>query len=199
MSGDHAGGIVHDPVARGLHWLAAILALLTFMLAWCLVATPRHSDARTWLVMLHGSCGILILAVMGFWAAWRLRHRPPALRPLLSWAEVVLARATQAGIFLLFIAMPVSGYVSLAAAGKTVSFFGLVDIPPLLTGGGRLAQATIALHLLGQFLIYGLVALHVAAALLHGFFRRDGILERMLPRRDGQARPATTSASLPRK
>jgi cytochrome b561 len=44
-------------------------------------------------------------------------------------------------------------------------------------------QAAIALHFAGQFLIYGLVALHIGAALMHGFIRRDGILERMLPRR----------------
>lgn len=174
---------VYDRVTRGLHWLNAVLTLITFMLGWCLVDAPRHGDARPWLIMLHGSCGLVILAVMVCWAGWRLRHRSPALRPLLSWPEILLARATQAGIFLLFVAMPVSGYVSLAAAGKTVSFFGLVDLPPLLSGGGRLSQAAIALHLLGQFLIYGLVALHIAAALLHGFFRRDGVFERMLPRR----------------
>lgn len=183
MSGERPDGVVYDPVARGLHWLNAILALVTVMLAWCLLGAPRHSDARAWLIMLHGSCGIVILVVMLCWGGWRLRHRSPALRPLLTWFEVLLARATQAGIFLLFVAMPVSGYVSLAAAGKTLRFFGLVDIPPLLAGSGRLSQAAIALHLLGQFLIYGLVALHVGAALLHGFFRRDGILERMLPRR----------------
>jgi cytochrome b561 len=43
----------------------------------------------------------------------------------------------------------------------------------------------IALHLIGEFLVYGLVALHVGAALAHGFIRCDGILERMLPRRGG--------------
>ena len=47
----------------------------------------------------------------------------------------------------------------------------------------RLAQAAVALHLTGEFLIYGLLALHVSAALMHAFVRRDGIFERMLPRR----------------
>jgi cytochrome b561 len=35
--------------------------------------------------------------------------------------------------------------------------------------------------LLGEFLIYALVGLHIAAALLHGFVRRDNVLQRMLP------------------
>ncbi len=166
-----------------MHWLNAILALLTVMLAWCISGAPRHGDARGWLVMLHGSFGIAILALMLFWAGWRSRHPSPPLRPVLSGIEAFLAHATHAALFLLFVAMPVSGYVSLAAAGKAVSLFGIVAIPPLVPQSGRLSQAAIALHLTGEFLIFGLLAMHGGAALMHGFIRRDGILERMLPRR----------------
>ena len=45
----------------------------------------------------------------------------------------------------------------------------------------RLSQAAIAVHLLGQFLVYGLVGIHVAAALTHRIVRRNTILDRMLP------------------
>jgi len=174
---------VYDPIARGLHWLNAILALVTILLAWGIPGAPRHSAARGLLIMLHGSFGIAVLAVMLLWAGWRLRHKSPPLRPVLSGIEVLLAYATQAAIFVLFVAMPLSGYVSLAAAGKPVSLFGFVAIPPLPPQSGRLSQAAIALHLTGEFLIYGLVGLHIGGALMHGFIRRDGILERMLPRR----------------
>jgi cytochrome b561 len=174
---------VYDPITRGVHWLNAILALMVIFLAWAMLGMPRHSNARGWLIMLHASLGIVVLAVMLFWAGWRLRHGSPPLRPLLTALEAMLARATQAGIFVLFVAMPISGYVALAAAGKSVALFGLVNIPLLTPESDRLSQAAIALHLAGEFLIYALVALHVAAALRHGFIRRDGILERMLPRR----------------
>ena len=181
MRGGGTGPVVYDPVARRLHWGNAILALITIMLAWGISGAARHSDARSWLITLHGSFGIVILALMMVWAGWRWRHASPSLRPALTWVEVALARGTQMAIFLLFVAMPVSGYVSLAAAGKTVSFFGVIPLPPLVPESGRLSQAAMALHLLGEFLIYGLVGLHIAAALLHGFVRRDDILERMLP------------------
>jgi len=175
-------GAVYDPVARRTHWLNAILTLVTILLAWALVGAPPHSDARQWLITLHGSCGIAILALMLFWAGWRLRHTSPALRPELTLIEVVVARTVQLAIFGLFVVMPLTGYLSLAAAGKSVSLFGLVAIPPLVSPSGRLSQIAIALHLLGEFMIYGLVGLHIAAALMHGFIRRDGILQRMLPR-----------------
>jgi len=173
----------YDPVARRLHWLNAVLALVTILLAWCLLGAPRHGDARGWLLTLHASFGIAILALMLFWAGWRLRHGSPPLRPTLRWIEAALAHATQAAIFLLFILMPITGYVSCAAAGRSLSLFGLVTIPPLVAESGRLSQVALALHLVGEFLIYGLVALHIGAALMHGFIRRDGVLERMLPKR----------------
>jgi cytochrome b561 len=173
----------YDPVTRFLHWLNAMLAVMAFAFAYGISETPRHSDAREMLLTLHGSAGIAILATMVFWAGWRLRHRAPPLRPLLTRIETFLAYATQAALFLLFVAMPVTGYTILAATGHAVSFFGVVAIPPLVPQSGRLAQAALALHLTGEFMIYGLVALHISAALMHGFIRRDGIFERMLPRR----------------
>jgi cytochrome b561 len=173
----------YDPIARFVHWLNAFLAVATFLLAWGILAAPRYSDTRGLLIMLHGSFGIAILVLMLFWACWRVKHPSPSLRPVLTWIEMALARATQAALFLLFVLMPLSGYVSLAAAGHAVNFFGLVDIPPLAPQSDRLSQAAIALHLAGEFLLYGLVALHIGAAVTHGVFRRDGILERMLPRR----------------
>jgi cytochrome b561 len=180
--GRQAAKIAYDPVARGLHWLNAVLAAVAILLAYGISGTPRHGAARHILLMLHGSVGIAILAVLLVWAGWRLGHPAPPLRPVLTRAEVLVARATQGAIFLLFVAMPLSGYATLAAAGQPVSFFGVVAIPPLLPQSGRLAQAAIALHLTGQIAIYGLVAMHAGAALMHGFIRRDGILERMLPR-----------------
>jgi cytochrome b561 len=173
----------YDPITRALHWLNAMLAAMAIALAYGISGTPRHSEAREWLLMLHGSTGIAILATMLFWAGWRLRHRAPPLSPVLTRIEILLAHATQATLFLLFIAMPVSGYTILAASGHTVSFFGFVAIPPLAPQSGRLAQAAVALHLTGEFIIYGLLALHIGAALMHGVIRRDGIFERMLPRR----------------
>ncbi len=173
----------YDRVSRALHWGNAILAVIVIALALSISGAPRHGWARGWLLIMHMSLGMVILAVMLFWAGWRLRHPAPALRPLLSWIEALLARSAQAALFLLFIAMPLSGYVTEAGAGRSVALFAVVPIPSLVPASFRLAQAAMALHLVGEFLIYAVVALHVSAALMHGFIRRDGILQWMLPPR----------------
>ncbi len=120
---------------------------------------------------------------MIFRGLWRSRHSPPPLPQSLTRIEILSAHATHWLLYALFLVMPLSGYISAAAAGHKVSCFGLVQIPPLLPENDRISQAAVAVHLATQFLIYAFVALHVGAALMHWIVRRDGLFERMLPLR----------------
>ena len=171
----------YDPVARASHWLVAMLAVVVVTLGWAIPETARNTPSRELLLLLHRSLGLTILAAMVFRGVWRWRHPPPRLPASLSAWETRLAHASHAVLYLLFIAMPLAGYLNAAAAGHPVRFFGLFDIPPILPENDRLSQIAIAAHLLGQYLVYAFVALHIAAALMHALIRRNGVLERMLP------------------
>jgi cytochrome b561 len=173
----------YDRVARALHWLVAALAVIVVSLGLASTAAARNTPARDGLLLLHRSIGLTILALMLFRALWRGRHPPPLLPSALPRLEAVLARLSHLGLYLIFIAMPLAGYVNAAAAGHPVSLFGIVSIPPLLPVDERVSQVAIAVHLAGQYLVYLLVALHIAGALYHTIVRRDGVLGRMLPRR----------------
>jgi cytochrome b561 len=172
----------YDPVARIVHWLVAVLVAIVVGLGWAIAGAPRETGSRERLLLLHRSVGVLILALMVFRALWRIGHPPPPLPAGFSRLEALAAHVSHALLYLLLFVMPLSGVLNAAAAGHPVSVFGLVAIPPL-PENDRLSQAAIAMHLAGQFLAYALVALHVAAALMHRIVRRNGIFERMLPLR----------------
>jgi cytochrome b561 len=177
----------YDAVARAVHWLIAALAVLVVSLGWASGSAPHNSAARNSLLLLHRSVGLTILALMIFRAIWRWRHLPPPLPSALGRMETGLAHLTHLGLYLIFLVMPLAGYLNAAAAGHAVSFFGLASVPPLLPVDRRLSQLAIAVHLLGQYMVYLLVLLHVLGALYHGAIRCDGVLERMLPRRSRNA------------
>ena len=173
----------YGPVARAVHWAVAALAVAVVGLGWAIPMAARGSEWRELVLSLHRSVGLLILALMVFRIVWRLTHPPPPLPAGFPRLEAVAAHADHMLLYLLFLVMPLSGYVNAASTGYPVSFFGLFAIPPLLPENPLLAQAAIAVHLAGQFLVYALVAIHVAAALTHRFVRRNRILDRMLPLR----------------
>jgi cytochrome b561 len=173
----------YGPVARAVHWAVAALAVAVVALGWAIPGSPRGGDSRELLLFLHRSVGLLILAVMVFRVIWRLTHPPPLFPAGFPRFEAAAAHADHALLYVVFLAMPLTGLVNAAAAGHPVSFFGLFAIPPFLPEDPRLAQVAVAIHLATQFVVYTLVAVHVAAALMHRFVRRNRILDRMLPLR----------------
>ena len=173
----------YDPVARGLHWLIAGLAVIVVSLGWAIPGAARETGSRELLLLLHRSVGLLIITVILFRAWWRLSHTPPPLPSSLARIEVWAAHSTHLLLYVFFVLLPLSGYINAAAAGHAVSFFGIFMIPPLIAESPRLSQIANGVHLAGQFLVYALVGVHIAAALMHGLIRRDGVFERMLPRR----------------
>jgi cytochrome b561 len=180
-----SGAASYDGVAQALHWLVAALAIGVVLLGWTIEGVPRNTPQRELLIMVHSSVGLGILAAMVFRVGWRWRNPAPPLPASFGRLEAALARGTHLVLYLIFIVMPLAGYLNSAASGHPVHFFGIVSIPPLLPESGRLSQMAIAIHLVGQYPLYLFVTLHVAGALFHGAVKRDGIVGRMLPMRRG--------------
>lgn len=176
----------YGPVAQAVHWGVAALAFIVVGLGWAMTGASRGSDSRELLLFLHRSVGLLVLALMVFRIVWRLTHPPPPFPPGFPRIEAAAAHADHALLYMFFVVMPLTGLLNAAAAGHPVSFFGLFAIPPLLPQDPALSQIAVAIHLAGQFVVYALVAIHVAAALMHYFVRRNRILDRMLPLRRTQ-------------
>ncbi len=167
-----------------LHWAIAALVLSTIPLGWY-GATFETAAAQS-ATNIHKSIGIAILALTLVRVGWRLGHRPPALpadyNPILR----VIARVSHALFYVLLIVLPLSGWwMSSAVPMERHPFgYGPLQVPFLpVPRGWASAGPAHAMHVNLAWLMIGLVALHIAAALKHRFIDRDGVLARMLPRR----------------
>ena len=84
-------------------------------------------------------------------------------------------------LYLLMIAIPLSGWLMSSAKGFQTVYFGVLPLPDLLPKNKELGELLEVVHSSLNFTLAGLVVAHVAAALKHHLLDRDDVLTRMLP------------------
>ncbi len=182
------GGWRNDPrrygiVAMVLHWGMAALLVALLALGWFMVRLPDvgFDTRKIVLIIYHKELGMLALALALPRLAWRVAQALPALVETLPDWQQVIARFVHLCFYGLMFALPVTGWVMSSAAGFTVSFLGLFDLPDLVRFDESLFRTLVEIH---KWLAYALSAallVHAAAALDHHLLARDDTLRRMLP------------------
>lgn len=170
----------YSPSMQALHWVVALLMFSVVPLAWVMVSMPKDAAARNLFFMLHKSIGITILVL----AAVRLiirasRPIPPEPAGTPRWMAVS-AVASHWLLYGVLFAMPISGYISSTTGPYGVNYFGLFNLPQL-PQSQVLSEDAISVHLVLQWAVYALIAVHVLATAWHVVVRRDGLLARELP------------------
>jgi cytochrome b561 len=174
----------YPSTSKILHWLVAISVLTTVPVAMVMdrVAQGPTQDA---LYNLHKSLGVLILLLMILRLINRLVVGAPIPDPAIPPWQKTASSIVHAALYALLLAMPVVGYIANSAYGASTPFFGLFNLPAVVSQNEALSKQLFALHHWGGFLVILLVLMHVGAALYHYFVRRDNVFQRMLPRAMG--------------
>lgn len=170
-----------------LHWLLALLIVGNFTLGWYMHDLP-FSMARLKLFNWHKWAGVTILALSAARLLWRLTHRPPADLPMPTWQQRA-AHAAHGALYILFFAVPLSGWAYSSAAGFPIVLFGVLPLPDFVAADRAFSETIKPLHGALAFTLATVVLLHIGAALKHHFVDRDGLLLRMLPARRDAAEP----------
>ncbi len=174
-------------MAQAFHWLVAVLVLAQFGIGLYAANLPVSLARLQWLSH-HKSLGLGILALVLLRLAWRAANPPPALPVVMPLWERRVAAANHRLLYVLLVFAPLAGWLYASAAGLSVNWFGLFQVPDLVPKDRELAEFLKALHIGLVALMALLLAPHIGGALRHAFVRRDGIMHRMLPwkpRREG--------------
>lgn len=163
-------------VTRGLHWGMALLVAGMLGLG---LRLERMEPALSnlWLYGLHKSIGLTVLALVVIRLVWHRISPPP--RPVGGGWQGIAARVVHGLIYVLLLAMPLSGWIASSATGIDTLFFDLWTVPAITPASAAIEEAGFAVHGAMASLLILLLLLHIAAA-----FKRevdgDGTLRRMV-------------------
>ncbi len=166
-------------VAQGFHWLMFLLIVG----AWFTVETredfPKGSAERDAWMLLHKSLGISIFFLVWFRIGVRFAQVTPVAIGV-AWQQRA-AKLIHLGLYAVMIAMPITGMLTSQFVGKPVSWFGVFELPMLVSESKDLGEVLKEVHETGFVALLVLLAAHVGAALYHHFILKDNVLKRMLP------------------
>jgi cytochrome b561 len=165
MTSDRTGSVRGYTISQiGLHWLIAALVFAQLIFGESMteaIEAAEEGDPVTTLTgnlaSMHYYFGIAILALGAVRLALRLKNGAPPPPPETSGAIELAGRISHWLFYVLLAAVPITGLLGY--------YFG---------------DPYGEWHTYAKPVFIGLIALHVAASLYHQFWRKDGLLMRML-------------------
>jgi len=182
-----------SPVLRVIHWTMALLILAMLFIGVGMVSTtgPAYPE----LLLLHRPIGIAILVLALLRLAIRLATGAPPLPADLPRPQRLAAKGSHVLLYAAMIAMPLIGWGLLSAGGYPIVVTKTVVLPPILPHDLALYFVLRTLHTLVAIAFFALILLHLAAALMHGLIRRDGVLQSMTFGRPKPGDPVSSESS----
>ena len=163
-----------------LHWLMALLMTGLFGVGLYMTGlklSPQKLQIYAW----HKWAGVTVFALALVRLAWRAGHRPPPDPAGMPRWQVVAAHGVHHLLYVLMLAIPLSGWLMSSAKGFQTVWFGVLPLPDLLQKDKALGDLLQTVHQWLNYTLAGLVLANAGAALKHHFVDRDGVLARMLP------------------
>lgn len=162
-----------------LHWALALLLPAAFFLGQYMTDL-KLSPTKLQLYSYHKWLGVTAFLLVIARVVWRLTHAAPAPLAMPRWQHLV-AETTHRLLYVLMLAIPLTGWLMSSAKGYQTVYLGLLPIPDLLAKNVDLGDLLAGFHASLNQLLALLVVAHAGAALKHHFIDRDGVLRRMVP------------------
>ncbi|MBB5019000.1 cytochrome b561 [Chitinivorax tropicus] len=170
----------YDGLQVSLHWLIAIMIIGAWVVG-NVIESMSLSPAKLQLISYHKWAGMTIFGLAIIRLAYRLVKGAPALPAHMPAWQRMAANGAHHLLYLLMLAIPLSGWLMSSAKGFPVVYLGLFTMPELVGKDAELGELFEETH---EWLNNGLALIllaHVGAALKHHYIDRDDILTRMVP------------------
>jgi len=167
--------------ARLLHWIMALLILLTIPVGLLMVQQGLDRSLQNALFLYHKNVGVLLLLLVFARLIYRWRRPPPPLPATVPVWQQRVSAASHGALYLLLVVVPLAGYVRVRAGGFPIESLDALGISSFIPRSKELAETAKTIHYFGGIAIAAVIALHIGAALHHGLIKRDGIFSRMWP------------------
>lgn len=169
----------YGAISQLFHWSLALSIIGLFAMGLWMTDLGYYDDWYHRAPDLHKGIGVFVLLVWLGKMLWIAVNSDVKHEELNRW-EIIAAKTTQIFMQVLLLTIILSGYLMSTVDGRSISVFGLFEIPSLLQQQG-LENLSGWIHEFFTYALIGLASGHAFIALLHHFVHKDNVLRSMLP------------------
>lgn len=166
-------------LAKWLHWIIALCIIALLIIGYLTTITPK-TPFRSDLFFYHKSLGITTFLLMLIRLINRLCNPPPKHPGLPRWQKAA-SHTVHALLYISVFVMILAGWAMSSFGHHPVHFWGLGSVAWPVAKNKALSGFNSDVHLWFAWILFGLVVLHILAALHHHFIKKDYVLRSMLP------------------
>ncbi|MEM7016223.1 MAG: cytochrome b [Pseudomonadota bacterium] len=168
-------------VSRILHWTTAILFISLIPMGIFASIIPEDVWYRTEYNVVHKTIGVLIFGLLIFRLFWNRQSKRPALDASLKPWERKLAHSAHVALYVMMIAVPLTGFIMTSSHGYPTFFF-IWEFQPLWDESQTMTIIWGTMHkYLLPYLLYIILGAHILGALKHQFIdKHDSAFKRMV-------------------
>lgn len=172
--------------AQVLHWVMALI----FIVAWGIgfysgnfLSYDVDGSFKGDVITLHKNIATTIIFLVLIRIFWRYTHPAPKLPDTMSPLMQKLAHVWHLMLYLILLALPITGCLFSWSAGHPAPVLYLFEIPRLVQDNPELLAIVKPIHIYLSWFAGLLIVGHAAAALKHHFIDGDNVLRSMLKQR----------------
>jgi cytochrome b561 len=172
-------------IQRLVHWAVAVIAICVLIVGLILgilgfdgVKETFGIEVTNLLYKYHKTFGVVLLGLMTLRIVLKLTLGQPEYDPPLPSFNKSASAAVHGLIYVALLVQPVLGWLATAAGGFPVEFFSY-KLPGLISKDPELSKTLYGLHGSVGWLLIVLITIHIGAALMHRYVKRDTVMHRM--------------------
>ena len=163
-------------ISKLLHWLSAILLLIQIPLGFYLVDLDL-GDERITFENIHVIIGLTIFYLVILRLLNNILNPKPKLNPSIFVGQKFIAKLNHVLLYVAILSITISGILKKLFNGETLTIlFREIQI----NENFDLADQFYEIHILSNYTLIGLIALHITAVIIHKLFFGDNLLKRIL-------------------
>jgi len=159
-----------------LHWLSAIILFIQIPLGFYLVDLD-FGEQRITIEDIHVTLGLTIFYIIIIRLINNILNPTPKLDPSIFKGQRFLAKMNHILLYIAILSITISGILKKLFNGEPLV---IIFKEIIIKENFELADQFYDIHILSNYFLIGLVALHISAVIIHKLFFKENLLKRIL-------------------